>query len=102
MSDEKPREKFDDKLGEMSDEMSDEISRNSDDLKLVKSFNSEVQAEMAKELLAREGIPAIILSDDCGGMQPQLQSLSKGVRLLVEPGDLEQAKDILQVIDSSD
>lgn len=69
----------------------------SEDLKVVQTFNSEVEAEMARGLLEAEGIQAMVLSDDCGGMYPQFQELSKGVRLLVAPAALALAREILGV-----
>ena len=74
----------------------------SDDLKLLKSYNRELEAEMAKELLENEGIRAMVVSDDCAGMYPQFQSQSKGVRLLVAPDDLEKAREVLGVMEASD
>jgi len=73
-----------------------------DDLKLVKSYNRELEAEMAKELLENEGIRAMVVADDCAGLYPQFQSQSKGVRLLVAPEDLEQARQLLGVMEASD
>ncbi len=69
-----------------------------EDLKLLKSFNRELEAEMAKEMLENEGIPAMVVADDCAGMYPQFQTQSKGVRLLVAPEDLERARDILGIM----
>ena len=56
---------------------------------------AKVEAEMAKGLLESEEIPVVIRSDDCGGMYPQLQHLSKGVRLFVPAEFEELARDIL-------
>ena len=68
-----------------------------EDLKVVTTFNKEVEAEMAKGLLEAEGIPAMVVSDDLGGLHPQLHQQSKGVRLLVNPENLEVAREILGV-----
>ena len=73
-----------------------------EDLSLLKSFNNEVEAEMAKELLENQGLPAMVIADDAGGMYPQFQTISKGVRLLVAHADLDQAREILGILESPD
>lgn len=60
----------------------------------VATFPSEIEAEMAKMKLALEGIGAFIAKDDCGGMQPYLQTIT-GVRLLVRAKDVEVAERLL-------
>ena len=52
------------------------------DMVVLKTFGSRMAAELAQTILAANGIAAIVLSDDAGGMQPWLQG-SLGVRLLV-------------------
>lgn len=61
---------------------------------LLKRFRSDVEATMAKSLLECEGIPAMVMRDDAGGMEPQLQWV-RGVRLMVRASDLEHARLIL-------
>jgi len=58
------------------------------------TYNTTMEAEMARERLESAGITAVIHSDDAGGMYPQLD-LVEGVAVLVDPVDLEAAKDIL-------
>jgi hypothetical protein len=49
---------------------------------------------MARSLLECEGIPALIMSDDAGGTEPQFQFI-RGVRLMVLQRDVERAREIL-------
>jgi hypothetical protein len=67
----------------------------SDDLVLVGSYNSETAAEMAKGLLESVEIEAMVVSDDAGGMYPQFQGMSKGVRLYVRPDQAAEAREVL-------
>ena len=53
-----------------------------------------MDAEMARSVLECEGVPAKVLSDDAGGMEPQLQFV-RGVRLMIRASDLEKAREIL-------
>ena len=48
----------------------------------LKSYSSRAEAELARAILAANGIDSVITSDDAGGMQPWFQQ-SLGVRLLV-------------------
>ena len=64
------------------------------ELEIVGSYTSEAEANICKATLAAENIPAVILRDDAGGMDPQLQ-LTQGVRLMVRRSDLELAREIL-------
>ena len=61
------------------------------DLVLLKTFPSEIEAELFKSILEGEGIPALLVKDDCGGSYPELQ-WARGVRLLVRREDLERAR----------
>ncbi len=61
----------------------------------IKIFSNEIDAEIAKGLLAENGIPSQILKDDCGGMRPHLQ-LTLGVHLSVSAEDVEAAKRLLK------
>ena len=61
---------------------------------VVATYNSTTEAEMARERLESAGITALVHADNAGGMYPQLD-LVDGVAVLVDPADLEAAKDIL-------
>ena len=62
---------------------------------ILKVFATEIDAGMARDVLNDEGITAFIFKDDGGGMEPHLQR-TRGVRLVVKPGDAERARKILQ------
>ena len=62
---------------------------------VVKIFNNEIDAKMARDVLKDEGITASVFKDDGGGMEPHLQR-TRGVRLVVKPFDADRARKILQ------
>ena len=62
---------------------------------LIKTFSNEAEAHMAQQMLQEAGVPAFVLKDDAGGMEPHLQ-LTGGVRLLVSRADAERAREILE------
>jgi len=62
---------------------------------LIKTFSNEAAADMAQQMLQEAGVPAFVLKDDAGGMEPHLQ-LTGGVRLLVSRADAERAREILE------
>lgn len=71
------------------------------DLELVKKFMSDIDANMAKSRLEAEGIMAIVMMDDAGGMLPQFQMV-EGVRLMVRQEDLERAREIIDSFAAGD
>ena len=62
---------------------------------LVRSFETEVDAEIAKGHLEAEGIDAVIVKDDAGGMFPSLQQTG-GVQVWVAADRLAEAREMLQ------
>jgi len=72
----------------------DDNSMNNDEPFCVATYPSEIEAEIAKMKLGIEGIAAFIFKDDCGGMQPYLQTIT-GVRLMVRAKDFEAAERLL-------
>lgn len=73
----------------------------SDELALLARYNSISEAGICKTALEAEGIAAMILRDDAGGMDPQLQ-LTQGVRLMVRRDDLGQARELLDIAGRED
>lgn len=67
-----------------------------DELAVVERYISEVEANMSRSILAAEGIEVMVVSDDAGGMYPQLH-LPLGLQLVVRRHDLERAREILGV-----
>jgi hypothetical protein len=47
---------------------------------VLKTFNNEIEAGMAQQVLQEAGMTAFVFKDDAGGMEPQLQR-TNGVRL---------------------
>ncbi len=68
---------------------------------VVESFSDKAFAEAAAELLATEGIEALVVSDDAGGVLPNLD-FARGVRLMVAPPDVERARGILAPVDDAE
>jgi hypothetical protein len=62
---------------------------------IIKIFNNETDAEIARQLLQAAGVKAFAFKDDAGGMEPHLQ-LTGGVRLVVNSADADRAHQILQ------
>ena len=69
------------------------------DAVVLEKFPNRISAEMAAGLLEAEGIWTLVLADDAGGAYPALQFV-QGVRLLVRPEDEEQAREILEAMES--
>ncbi|MBI4811483.1 MAG: DUF2007 domain-containing protein [Ignavibacteriales bacterium] len=61
---------------------------------VVATFLNEIDAELAQATLAAAGIESFLQYEDTGHMMPVLQQ-SEGVKILVNPKDLKEAKIIL-------
>lgn len=69
-----------------------------DNLYLLKTFNSKIEAEMAKSVLSASGIQAFIQTDDAGGMYPfPFQPNSSGTKLMVNKKKYNEAIKILEI-----
>ena len=65
---------------------------------VVRRFMSEAEADLARAILAANGIEAAVLRDDAGGMLPAMSLLSE-IRLVVAPDDAEAAREVLEAGD---
>jgi putative signal transducing protein len=65
---------------------------------VVRRFMSEAEADLAKAILAANGIEASVLRDDAGGMLPSMSLMSE-IRLVVAPDDAEAAREMLDAGD---
>jgi len=74
---------------------------NLDEAVIIKKFSSRMEADIAAGLLGSEGIETMVLADDAGGTYPMLQFV-RGVRLLVAPEDEDQARRILQDMETGE
>jgi hypothetical protein len=63
-------------------------------LKLIRTFNSRIEAELTKSFLDAGGIKSIIMSDDAGEMYPSAQ-LYWGVKLFVKEQDYDTAVNLI-------
>jgi hypothetical protein len=66
-----------------------------DELVTVAAFPDVAEAELAKERLELEGILAFVIDAQAAGVMPYLAGAMGGVRVQVEPKDVERAKEIL-------
>jgi hypothetical protein len=62
---------------------------------ILKVFVTEMDANMAQDILQDDGITAFVFKDDAGGMEPHLQR-TNGVRLVVNRADADRAQKILE------
>ena len=67
-------------------------------LKVLKIFNSKIEAEIAKSFLASNNIESWIFADDAGNMYPS-QDFVNGVRLMVGKNDFATASMLLNNMD---
>ena len=67
----------------------------SDQVVVLKTFNNEIEAGMAQQVLQEAGMTAFVFKDDAGGMEPQLQR-TNGVRLVVNLIDARRAHKLLK------
>ena len=65
------------------------------DIVCIKTYNSRLEAELAKGLLDSHDIQAMISADDAGGLRPDMLWGTGGVRLLVKREDAQNALDVL-------
>jgi hypothetical protein len=59
---------------------------------------TESEADLARAILAANGIEASLLRDDAGGMLPAMSLMSE-IRVVVAPEDAEAAREILEAGD---
>ena len=67
----------------------------SEEVVVLKTFNNEIEAGMAQQMLQEAGVTAFVFKDDAGGMEPQLQR-TNGVRLVVKRSDVQHAHKMLK------
>jgi hypothetical protein len=65
----------------------------------VATYLDRSTAEIARGLLESEGIASFIASDDMAGNRPHM-SFGFGIRLMVDASQVEDARQILQSVDS--
>ena len=66
----------------------------SDDPVTVRTYQVEHEAELARAVLEANGIEALVMRDNAGGMLPMLQPLFR-IRLIVRGSDAAEAREIL-------
>lgn len=71
-----------------------------EDLRIVRTYSADHDAELGKSILEANGIDAVIVSDEAGGTIPGL-ALTQGVQLLVDAELLEKAKAVFKDLEAS-
>lgn len=66
----------------------------------VGRFLSRAEAEVARGLLETNGVPAVVIGDDGGGVHPDISYGYGGVALGVHPDDVDEARSLLGDIDA--
>jgi hypothetical protein len=69
-----------------------------ENLKLLKIFNSIIEAEIAKSFLTGNNIESWIFADDAGNMYPS-QDIVNGVKLMVGKNDFDDARALLDCME---
>ncbi len=72
-----------------------------EDLRPVRTYSADYEAELGKSILEANGIRAVIASDEAGGTLPGL-ALTHGVHLLVDAEDLEKAQTVFTDLEASE
>jgi putative signal transducing protein len=65
---------------------------------VIRRFMTVAEADLARAILAANGIEAAVLRDDAGGMLPAMSLLSE-IRLVVAPDDVDAAREVLEAGD---
>lgn len=66
------------------------------ELIVARVFTFRHEAEIARGMLEADGIEAVIVADDCGGLRPFVGAASGGARLLVRRSDAQKARKLLE------
>ena len=67
----------------------------------VVACRSRIQAQLVRGALEAHGLRAVVLTDDAGGVHPQLAMLHDGaIRVVVPDHELEAARDLLGELDA--
>jgi hypothetical protein len=69
-----------------------------DKLTVIKTFSTEIDAQVAKAYLDSKGIDSIIEKDDVGGLNPNFQ-MTSGVSLIVREQDKKKAVKLLNSVE---
>ncbi len=67
----------------------------SDDLVVVRTFSSVIEADVAKSALDAAEVESFVQADDAGGMRPHM-AFAQGARLIVRYEDAGRAAKILE------
>ena len=78
------------------------LSSMNDDLVVLRTYSNEAEANLAAAVLEANNIPARVVADTAGGAIPAI-AIVFPVRLVVQAGDADLARELLDVpVDESD
>ncbi|HET6440264.1 MAG TPA: DUF2007 domain-containing protein [Anaeromyxobacter sp.] len=72
------------------------------DLVAIASFENLSQAEVARSVLAAEGISVVVRDEPLASLLPPVAMANGGLTLLVAPEDAERAREVLATPDSAE
>jgi len=67
------------------------------ELVVVHTFESAIEADVAKSALDAAGIESMVRSDSAGGMRPHIAWAGAGFQVLVREGDVAAAREVLDL-----
>jgi hypothetical protein len=73
----------------------------SEEMVVIRSYNNELEAGMARAELEASGIPSLIVADVAGSDAPPLQLGGQGVHLVVHQRNLKAAEAALGLLPDS-
>ena len=65
-------------------------------LTCIKTYNTRIDADMAKSYLEANGIKSEVFVDHCFGIGQALQDSAPGARLMVNEQDAQKAEELLE------
>ena len=71
------------------------MSSKSNELVVVRTFNDQFAANVAKSALDAAGIDSLVRSDDAGGQYTSVLAFTKGVEIVVRAEDAQRAEEVL-------
>jgi len=69
------------------------------DLKLIRSYNNEIEAKMIAQVLEENNIEVLVHKDDSGSMRPHFQRVL-GVQLFIKKEDFNKAEKVIVQFES--
>jgi hypothetical protein len=72
-----------------------------DGMTVLRTYGTELEAEMAAAMLLAYGVESLVSTDDAGGMYPAMAQL-RAIKLLVWEKDVEEAQALIEAEGAGD